>query len=222
MFDILHQLPIFQGLSHEDCIEILEKVNLCFTNHPAGKRLVWADTPCNRLFYLLQGEVEMETVSEDKQIAIKEYIKGPYLFEPESLFGMHTNFRSSYLACTQCSTIDISKRYILDELFRYNICQLNYLNLLSMRAQRLRRYIWKSPVDDLQVRFYYFLLHHCEQSHGKKIIQASMQNLGRQFNETRFIISHLLHDLEDKGFLTFKRGIITIPQLERLAPDYKH
>ena len=40
MFDTLLQLPLFQGLCHEDFTNILEKVKLHFTKHKAGDVIV--------------------------------------------------------------------------------------------------------------------------------------------------------------------------------------
>lgn len=40
MFNTLLQLPLFQGLCHEDFTNILEKVKLHFTKHKAGEVIV--------------------------------------------------------------------------------------------------------------------------------------------------------------------------------------
>ena len=40
MYDTLLQLPLFQGLAHEDFTNILGKVKLHFTKHKAGETLV--------------------------------------------------------------------------------------------------------------------------------------------------------------------------------------
>ena len=37
MYDTLLQLPLFQGLAHEDFTNILGKVKLHFTKHKAGE-----------------------------------------------------------------------------------------------------------------------------------------------------------------------------------------
>lgn len=56
MFDTLLQLPLFQGLCHEDFTNILEKVKLHFTKHKAGDVIVKSGTPCDKLIFLLKGK----------------------------------------------------------------------------------------------------------------------------------------------------------------------
>lgn len=65
MFDTLLQLPLFQGLCHEDFTNILEKVKLHFTKHKAGDVIVKSGTPCDKLIFLLKGEISLQTASKD-------------------------------------------------------------------------------------------------------------------------------------------------------------
>jgi signal-transduction protein with cAMP-binding, CBS, and nucleotidyltransferase domain len=56
MFDTLLQLPLFQGLCHEDFTNILEKVKLHFTRHKAGEPLIKSGEVCDQLLFLLKGK----------------------------------------------------------------------------------------------------------------------------------------------------------------------
>ncbi len=53
MFDTLLQLPLFQGLCHEDFTNILEKVKLHFTRHKPGEPLIKSGEVCDQLLFLL-------------------------------------------------------------------------------------------------------------------------------------------------------------------------
>ena len=46
MFDTLLQLPLFQGLCHEDFTSILDKVKLHFIKHKAGETIIENGSPC--------------------------------------------------------------------------------------------------------------------------------------------------------------------------------
>ena len=52
MYDTLLQLPLFQGLAHEDFTNILGKVKLHFTKHKAGETLVKKGTTCGQLIFI--------------------------------------------------------------------------------------------------------------------------------------------------------------------------
>ena len=53
MFDTLLQLPLFQGLCHEDFTSILDKVKLHFIKHKAGETIIKSGNPCTQLCFLL-------------------------------------------------------------------------------------------------------------------------------------------------------------------------
>ena len=53
MFDTLLQLPLFQGLCHEDFTSILDKVKLHFIKHKVGETIIESGSPCKHLCFLL-------------------------------------------------------------------------------------------------------------------------------------------------------------------------
>ena len=61
MFDTLLQLPLFQGLCHEDFTSILDKVKLHFIKHKVGETIIESGSPCKQLCFLLKGEVSIVT-----------------------------------------------------------------------------------------------------------------------------------------------------------------
>ena len=63
-------------------------------------------------------------------------MEAPYLLEPQSLFGMNTHYTSAYVAHTEAHTVSISKAFVLSDLFKYEIFRLNYMNIVSNRAQK--------------------------------------------------------------------------------------
>lgn len=134
MFDTLLQLPLFQGLAQEDFTCILGKVKLHFTKHKAGEVLQKKGTPCNQLMFILKGEVVSSTSSDDDSYSFTEYLSAPYLIEPQSMFGMNTCYVSNYRAHTEVHTVSINKAFVMEELFRYEIFRLNYMNIISNRG----------------------------------------------------------------------------------------
>ena len=112
MFDTLLQLPLFQGLCHEDFTSILDKVKLHFIKHKAGETIIENGSPCKQLRFLLKGKVSIVTTSKENIYTVIEQMEAPYLIEPQSLFGMNTNYASSYIAHTEAHTISISKAFV--------------------------------------------------------------------------------------------------------------
>lgn len=216
MFDTLLQLPLFQGLAQEDFTNILGKVKLHFTKHKTGDLIVSGGTTCDRFIFTLKGEVTSLTTAANESFSILEYNPAPYLIEPQSMFGMNTNYVATYIASTELHTVSIEKSFVLNELFRYDIFRLNFINIISNRAQQLNTRLWSEAGNSVEKRICFFILNHIERPSGEKILKIKMEELGRIVNENRITISKALNSLQEQGLLKLHRGEIVIPQAEKL------
>ena len=218
MFDTLLQLPLFQGLCHEDFTSILDKVKLHFIKHKAGETIIKSGNPCTQLCFLLKGEISIVTNAKENIYTVIEQIEAPYLIEPQSLFGMNTNYASSYVAHTEVHTVCISKAFVLSDLFRYDIFRLNYMNIISNRAQTCYNRLWTKVPEKLEARIADFILSHIERPSGEKILKIKMEELANAINDTRLGVSKALNGMQEDGLLELHRGEIVIPDIERLVP----
>ena len=218
MFDTLLQLPLFQGLCHEDFTSILDKVKLHFIKHKAGETIIKSGNPCTQLCFLLKGEISIVTNAKENIYTVIEQIEAPYLIEPQSLFGMNTNYASSYVAHTEVHTVCISKAFVLSDLFRYDIFRLNYMNIISNRAQTCYNRLWTKVPEKLEARIADFILSHIERPSGEKILKIKMEELANAINDTRLGVSKALNGMQEDGLLELHRGEIVIPNIERLVP----
>ena len=219
MFDTLLQLPLFQGLCHEDFTSILDKVKLHFIKHKVGETIIESGSSCKQLCFLLKGEVSIVTNSKENIYTVIEQMEAPYLIEPQSLFGMSTHYTSSYIAHTEAHTVSISKAFVLSDLFKYDIFRLNYMNIVSNRAQNLYSRLWEEPAQDLKNKIIRFFLLHCEKTQGEKIFKVKMDDLARYLDDTRLNTSKALNELQDNGVLELRRKEILIPDAVKLVND---
>ena len=204
MFDTLLQLPLFQGLCHEDFTSILDKVKLHFIKHKVGETIIESGSPCKQLCFLLKGEVSIVTSSKENIYTVIEQMEAPYLLEPQSLFGMNTHYTSAYVAHTEAHTVSI---------------RLNYMNIVSNRAQNLYSRLWEEPTQDLREKIIRFFLLHCEKAQGEKIFKVKMDDLARYLDDTRLNTSKALNELQDKGLLELRRKEILIPDAQKLVSE---
>lgn len=102
--------------------------------------------------FVLDGEVQIESKDRAHQYTIWETFKSPNVIEPYSLFGMRPYFTASYTAVTEVNTLNIDKSYILNELCRYEVFNLNYMNMLSNRSQVIYNKLWNSHIGKRATR----------------------------------------------------------------------
>lgn len=216
MFDTLLLLPLFQGLALEDLTSILGKVKLHFRKHKPGETIIKAGDECDCFVFVLRGEVASTTAATDGSFSLTDYLPAPHLIEPQSLFGMTTAYRSTHEAVDEVHTLTVAKRFVLDELCKYEIFRLNYMNLLSNRAQQLGKRIWSHPGTSSEERIAHFIRTHCKRPTGKKVLKIKMDTLASYINEGRVTVSKALNHLQDRGLLSLSRGGITVPRVENL------
>ncbi|WP_321332823.1 Crp/Fnr family transcriptional regulator [uncultured Bacteroides sp.] len=216
MYDTLLQLPLFQGLCHEDFTNILEKVKLHFTKHRMGETIVNSGEVCDKLIFLLKGEIMSLSSPEECNFTYTEYFEAPYLIEAYSLFGMRVHYTSSYVARTEVQTISISKSFVLSELFKYDIFRLNYMNIISNRAQIVYDRLWKCPSKTLGEKIIDFILLRTEKPSGEKKLKIRMEDIAIYVDDTRLNVSRVLNEFQAMGLLTLSRKIIHIPEIKAL------
>lgn len=216
MFDTLLQLPLFQGLSLEDLTNILAKVKLQFAKWKAGTPIARRDEPCTQLIFLLKGRISMVTPATDRLYQCIEYSEAPYLIEPQAMFGMNTCYVSTYTAEEATDTVSINKSFVTNELMKYDIFRLNFINMVSNRAQALHRRLWTPYNGDVSERIVHFIVNRVERPTGEKLLNIKMEDLARIVNDTRLNVSHALNAMQGKGLLELHRGEIAIPRLEDL------
>ena len=124
---------------------------------------------------------------------------------------MSTSYVSAYTAQTETHTVSISKAFVMSELFKYDIFRLNYMNIISNRAQSLNSRLWAESTDNLEKRIGNFILTHIERPSGRK-----MEELAQVVNDTRMGVSRALNSMQEKGLLELHRGEMMIPDAEKL------
>lgn len=219
MYDNLLQLPLFQGLSKEDFTNIIERVRFHFLTYQKGETIIQQDAPCDRLIFMLNGEITCTTTHHEDGYALSESFKKAHIIEPQSLFGMHNTFRASYRAKEGTQLLSIDKSFIFSELNNYEIFRLNFLNLLSNRCQTLQQKLWTSSHSTLKGKIVHFLLMRSQLPYGEKTLYITMDHLSKIIDETRINVSRTLNEWQAKGWLQLKRKEMFIPELDWLVQD---
>lgn len=216
MYDTLLQLPLFQGLGLKDFTAILGKVRFHFSKYKEGEVIIKKGDICSDLTFLLKGEVMSDSRDNENLYCYSEFFQAPYIIEPHSLFGMTTQYVSSYIAKSDVNIITIDKAYILTELCKYDIFLLNYMNIVTNRSQILYDRLWKSNTGNLISKIIYFMLSRSEKLTGKKVLKIKMDDFAHILGDTRLSVSKSLNELQDNGLLNLRRRVIEIPEIALL------
>ncbi len=136
MYEILLQLPIFQGLSYAQLTEIIEKIPFSFSRFTPGQDIHGAGELCDKVMFVLSGTVRQTTPTYGGRIQIVQDFQGPYTLSFYNLFGAETHSISDLKALTLVGLMQVEKVHFLQMLQHNRVMLVNVLNMLSTHAQK--------------------------------------------------------------------------------------
>ena len=216
MYDKLLRLPLFQGLSRSDLTDILGKIKVELRKYDKKEYLAKQGSRCTELIYILDGRIKASSKDSVHNFTLSEILGGNTIIEPYSLFGMYTSYQFSYRAECETDVVIIKKEYILSFLCKYEIFNLNYLNVLSSRAQNMRLKLWNTHIGNATEKIVNFLLLRCAFPHGTKELHIRMEDLASLIDETRINVSKSLNTLKEKELISLSRRTIKVFNLNHL------
>lgn len=219
MYNKLLELPLFQGLTKVQLTVILEKVKIEFRNFEPKAYIVKQGEPCTELIFLLQGRVRACAEDTFHQFSLAEIIDHQTLIEPSSLFGMQQAFRATYRAESKTSVLILKKKYIIPLLCKYEIFNLNYMNILCNSTQVMQRRLWNTHVGGTLDRMVNFILTRCMYQQGQKELSITMEDFANLVGDTRINISKMLNELQGMQLIELSRKLIKIKNLNSLVEE---
>lgn len=203
-------------MSKDEITSILDKVAFDFQNLTDGDTICNIGDRCDKFIIITNGEALSTVVAPDGTYALSEEISAPYAIEPYSLFGQDTTFKRKYTAKGNCTILVIDKQYLFSEFTKYEIFTINFLNLISRRAQMQSYAIWNYTPSSIKGRIVQFIGMRCNCVNGRKSVQIKMERLAGILCETRLNVSKALNEMQDEGFIELHRKEIVVPSLKKM------
>ena len=211
MYDILLQLPLFQGLSVKEFTSIIEKVKLDFGKYRTGELIVESGERCSNLVFLIRGVVEIISTSHTGNISIVEYVEAPAVFEPDALFSLNGHFFSTYKGYKETQIVQMDKSYIFSVLDQFEICRMNFRILLSRGGINLNRKVWDYHPDGAEQNLFSYIYERFHYDFGRKSIRCKMEDLAQEVGMNRMKVSKILNDWSEEGLIELHRQSFEIP-----------
>jgi len=217
IYETILSLPLFQGMERLKLINVLEKVNLFFEKYQKDDVIVQKGEECERLVFLLKGSVICETVDKSEKFSIYERIKGFAVLYPAFLFGKDTRYPATITAADNASILSIEKRQVFDLLREEELFLLNFLNIVSNKAQASFDKIMSLSGTDLKKNVAFFILSFTERGSSDIRIKSSQQDLADFLGVARPSLLKVINELKEEGIIEYKRKEITILDMQKLS-----
>lgn len=214
--DLLTDLPLFQGIGKNELAQFSSSIPHSIAEYKEGETLASQDSPCRQLILTIRGTVLMHTLSDNNRFTVYERLQSPVALQPEALYGISPHYTHTFVAQTALQALVIPKDGVTRLFSRFEVFRLNIINLLSTYVYRQGRWLWHNMDGNTEKRIVDFIHTHSVYPAGEKVLEISMDYLGRQINEPRMNVSAALNSLQQKGLILLKRKKIIVPALEKL------
>lgn len=136
IFDVLIDLPLFRGVTRERIEATVGSTKFHFLKFGDGDVIAEAGEACKHLLFVLSGSVKVIISNTDGRFRISQTLNAPDVVLPDFLFGSSTVYPGTVKAVGTVSIVRIAKSDYLKILTSDDIFLFNYLNYLSMNAQK--------------------------------------------------------------------------------------
>lgn len=212
MMSTLLQLPLFQGLTVNQLMDILEKVRPDFFTVTDGYVARQRDKH-DQMLFLLKGRLWREYRDPSGRFTFTESLDSTRLLEAGSMFGRMAEYEASYRADGRASLLAFNKKYMFSVFNRFDIVQLNMLNLLSAHAQAIQDKLRDTLGGDDVTCFRTFINNLSEVHTGAKRLEATRHELAMMFGCSQRRLSDHIVAWAKAGLLDAAYSCITIHDL---------
>lgn len=158
MYKILMELPMFRGVSVEKLTKVVERVRLHFLKYLDGETIVSAGEESQYLLFVIGGAVRTSVANADGRFRVEQTLRAPSIITPDFLFGRATKFPCTVVAQGSASLLQVSKRDFVEMLHADEVFLFNYLNYVSMNAQKAVQGVLAVAAGSLEERIAFWIV----------------------------------------------------------------
>lgn len=210
MYELLMQLPLFQGINRARLSELIETTKFHFLKYPAGTQIVSRNEPCTHLKFLISGKIRTELTNQNGKIKIIEEFNAPNVLAPNFLFGANTHYPYDIFAVEETGIMQIDKPTFISLMQNEEIFLINMLNITSYRSQRSFESFSYLTAGDMKEKLANWILNFTNRQGENIRIVCKQKDLYTFFGVQRTVFMHALNELKENNVIDFNMKEITI------------
>lgn len=219
MYEILKGLPLFHGATTERISDIVGKAKFHFLKYLAGERIITAGEQCTHIKLIISGDARVTITNDSQRFKVSQTLSAPSVIAPEFLFGRATNYPCSVDTITDTGILQISKNDYMTILNRDHVFLYNFLNILSMNAQKSVDGILALSSGELEERIAFWIIA-LTQTNGTNIkVTCRQRDLYSLFGVQRTSFIATLESMKQRGIIDYNSTEIIVlsrPDLAKL------
>lgn len=210
MFDLLSEIPLFRGVTRERIAQTVGSTRFHFLKYNKGQTVAEPGENCTHLQIILSGKVRVTIANSDGRLVVGQTLSGPDVIVPDFLFGPVTVCPATVTALEEVSVIKISKNDYVKILSSDNIFMYNYLNYLSMNAQKCVEGVLAMTSGSIEERLAMWVVAMTQPTARDITITCRQRDLYSMFGVQRSSYMAAIDRLVNKGIITYQPGQIVV------------
>lgn len=210
MYEILLGLPLFKGVSRERISEIVGMAKFHFLKYLPGEPIVTAGEQCTHIKFIISGQARLSVSNPDGRFKVSQTLDAPDVIAPEFLFGSATTYPCSGVAVEPTGILQISKADYLKILNLDQIFLFNFLNTLSMNAQKATQGVLAVTTGNLEERIAFWIVALTQRRGHDIALTCRQRDLYSLFGVQRTSFLATLNSMRDRGIITYDQNEIRI------------
>jgi CRP-like cAMP-binding protein len=210
MFDLLMELPLFRGVSHERIAEVVGAAKFHFLKYPADEIIVNAGEPCTHIKFIISGSIRVTIGNTDGRFSISHTLHSPDVIAPDFLFGRVTQYPCTVRALEPTSILQIAKSDYLKILDSDPIFLYNLLNLLSVNSQKSVQGVLSLTTGSTEERIAYWVVALTQPNGTDITIHCKQRDLYTLFGVPRQSFIAMLEGLRKRGLIDFNQSEVKV------------
>lgn len=174
-----------------------------FLKYPADEPVIAAGDKCEHVTFILSGNVRTTIENTNGRFAVSQTLTGPTVISPDFLFGRLTEYPFSVRAQDSVSILQISKTDFIKILNSDNVFLFNYLNMLSVNAQKGIGGILSLTTADVGQRIAYWIAALTQPGATDIRLTCRRRDLCSLFSVQRNTFDAVLSDMAARGILDY-------------------
>lgn len=210
MFEILMELPLFRGVTRERIARTVGEAKFHFLKYPEGETIVKAGDTCRHITFVISGSVRCTVVNANGRFAVGQTLKAPAVIYPDFLFGRATEFPGTVTALEPTGILQISKADYMKILYSDEVFMFNFLNTLSVNAQKSVKGIMSLTTGEIDERIAFWIIALTQPGGTDIRLTCRRRDLCSLFGVQRSVFDATLEKMKESDLLDFTKTELVI------------
>ncbi len=217
MYELLMQLPLFQGIGSDRLSALIEKYPFHFLKFTAGEQICSVGDPCTHIRFIVSGKARVTIPFNHLRVALQHTLTAPQVLSADHLFGLNTTYPCEVSAYDGvCGVLQLLKSDYVQMVQSDKVLLFNYMNYLSNHSQRLAGLLLRMRMDSITERLCILLRTLTKPMSTDVSLWFRMKDLCTVLGTSRYTLTKTLDDLVQQGLVTYTTGSLTVDDLASL------